>query len=161
MVPGIEKYITKARTDRYNIMCYIDAHKKKHPSSVDNDRSGGGNALPSNFTTDTLASICINFDFIDCWLKWFDHNYITQSNKYIENMQDCLKIIPVQLPKPLSHRGKWQYLLYSIGGDCYKKKINEKLPPLKKRKLRKSTRERGWNTNKSTNIKSNLEWLDI
>ena len=26
-----EGFIRNARTDRYNIMCYIDAHEKEHP----------------------------------------------------------------------------------------------------------------------------------
>ena len=37
-----EGFIRNARTDRYNIMCSIDAHEKKHPSTFDDGRSGGG-----------------------------------------------------------------------------------------------------------------------
>ena len=50
-----KKYIRNARTDIYNIMCYIYAHDKQQPSSVDDVSSGGGNTLPSNSTTEALA----------------------------------------------------------------------------------------------------------
>ena len=33
-----------ARTDRCNLMCYIDEYKKQYPSYVDYGISGGGNA---------------------------------------------------------------------------------------------------------------------
>ena len=43
-----ERFIRNTRTDRYNIICYIYAHYKEHPSSFDDGRSGGGCPLPSN-----------------------------------------------------------------------------------------------------------------
>ena len=42
---------------------------------------------------------------------------------YSEAMPDLFKKIPVQLPKPLIHRGKHQLLLNSIGDNWYMKKI--------------------------------------
>ena len=78
MVPGITHifvqnymeqclkiYIKKAITDRYNILGSIDAHKKQQPSSIDNGRSGGGNVILSNSTTERLYSLGKTFDFID------------------------------------------------------------------------------------------------
>ena len=41
-----EGFIRNVRTDRYNIMCSIDAHKKEHPSYCDDGSSGGGCPLP-------------------------------------------------------------------------------------------------------------------
>ena len=35
-----EVFIKIARTDRYNIMCYIDYHEKLHQSSCDDNISG-------------------------------------------------------------------------------------------------------------------------
>ena len=58
---------------------------------------------------------------------------------YSEAMQKSFKKIPVQIPKPLIHKEKRQSLLNTFGGNWYMKTINEKLPPLKKRKLKKST----------------------
>ena len=40
------EFIRNARTDRYNIMCSIDAHEKENPSPLDDVRSGGGYPLP-------------------------------------------------------------------------------------------------------------------
>ena len=42
---------------------------------------------------------------------------------------------PVQLPKPISLKEKRQYILHAIGVEWYRRKTNEKLPPLKKLKL--------------------------
>ena len=50
-----EGFIRNAITDRYNIMCSIDAHEKYHKSSCDNGSSGGGFPLPSNSTTEELV----------------------------------------------------------------------------------------------------------
>ena len=37
-----EGFIISARTDRYNIMCSIDAYEIEHPSSSCDDGSSGG-----------------------------------------------------------------------------------------------------------------------
>ena len=50
--------------------------------------------------------------------------------------------IPVELPKPSSPKEKHQSLLHAIGGGWYTKKIIQKLPPLKKRRLRKKAQEK-------------------
>ena len=39
-----EIYIINARTDRYNRICFIDAHEKQQPLYVDYSISGSGNA---------------------------------------------------------------------------------------------------------------------
>ena len=41
-----EEFIRNARTGRYNIMCYIDAHERNNPSEHDYGSSGGGYPLP-------------------------------------------------------------------------------------------------------------------
>ena len=41
-----EGFIRNTRTNRYNIMCSIDAHEKSHQSSCDDGSSGGGFSLP-------------------------------------------------------------------------------------------------------------------
>ena len=47
-----EELFKNARTDRYNLMCSIDAHEKQHLSYIDGGNIGGGNALPSNSSTE-------------------------------------------------------------------------------------------------------------
>ena len=69
------KYIINARTDRYNIIFSIDAHKKRQPWYVDNGSSVGGNAIKSNLTTYAIALLGATVYFIDCWIKGFDPNY--------------------------------------------------------------------------------------
>ena len=78
-----ENYIRNAITDRYKLMCYIDAHEKQQPSFVNDIIRGGGNVLPSNATTEALVSLSATFDFIHCWIKCFGHNYLEHSNVYI------------------------------------------------------------------------------
>ena len=80
MVPGIthlltkignmfEEFIKNSRTDRYNIMCYIDDNKKNIPLVHSDGISGGGYPIPLNSTTEALVSISTTIDFIDCWLQ--------------------------------------------------------------------------------------------
>ena len=64
-----------------------------------------------------LALLGATFDLIFGWLKCFDNNYQARYNMYIKAMQAFCKKIPVQLPKPLSHKEKIQSLLHAIEGD--------------------------------------------
>ena len=50
--------------------------------------------------------------------------------------------IQVELPKPHIIKETLQSLLYDIGGEYYTKKINEKLPPLKKLKMSKIAQDK-------------------
>ena len=50
-----EGFIINERTDRYNIMCSIDAYEIENQShGCDNGSSGGGCPLPTNSTTSAL-----------------------------------------------------------------------------------------------------------
>ena len=50
-----EGFIINARTDRYSIMCSIDAYEREtQPSSCDDDISGEGCPLPTNSTIAAL-----------------------------------------------------------------------------------------------------------
>ena len=51
---GVEDYIRNDRTNRYNIMCYINSHDKLLPTYVYYAISGGGRAIPKNATTAVL-----------------------------------------------------------------------------------------------------------
>ena len=67
---SVGRNIINARTDRYNLICSIDAHEKQQLSSIDDFRSGSGSALLSNLTTEALVSLSGTIDFIYCWLKF-------------------------------------------------------------------------------------------
>ena len=45
-------FIRNSRTDRYYIMCSIDAHEKVNKSSSYDGRSSGGCPIPTNSTTE-------------------------------------------------------------------------------------------------------------
>ena len=62
-------FIINAITDRYNIMCSIDAHEKEHSSYFYGGRSGEGYPLPSNSTIEALVLLGATMDFIGCWIK--------------------------------------------------------------------------------------------
>ena len=69
-------FIRNARNERYNIMCFIDAHKNEHPSSCDDGSSGGGCTLPSNSTTEALFLIGATIYLICCRIKFLEHNVL-------------------------------------------------------------------------------------
>ena len=51
----LEGFIINSKTDRYNIMCYIDAYEREHsPSSWDYGIIVGGCPLPITSTTKAL-----------------------------------------------------------------------------------------------------------
>ena len=64
-----EEFIRNARTDRYNLMCYIDAHEKNNSSVNDYGSSGGGYPLPLNSTTEALVSLSATIYFIGFCLQ--------------------------------------------------------------------------------------------
>ena len=132
-----ESYIINAITDRYGLMCFIDAYDKQHPSYVDDVSSGGGNVLTPNATTEALVSLGETIDFINFWLKYFDHTFLACSNMYIETMQYLFQKVPVQLSKPLilKENSNHYYILLEVIGT---EKMNQKLPPPQKNMIKKS-----------------------
>ena len=50
-----EEFIINARTEKYNIMCFIDAYEREHQSYIcDDGISGRGCPLPTTSTTKAL-----------------------------------------------------------------------------------------------------------
>ena len=91
-----EVFIRNSRTDRYNIMFSIDAHEKENQQSSDYVRSGGGCPLPKNSTTEALDPLGENIDFIGCWIKDLEHNFIELFNLYYLIMDLLFKKIPAE-----------------------------------------------------------------
>ena len=56
---------------------------------------------------------------------------------HVYNMKNLFQKIQVELPKQPSPKENRESLLHSIGGGWYVKKIGQKLPTLKKRRLSK------------------------
>ena len=57
-------------------------------------------------TTEALVSLSATFDFIDCWLRFFDQNYLEQFNMYIGTMKGLFEKTSVQLSEPQSLKEK-------------------------------------------------------
>ena len=69
-----DAFIKNARTDRYNIMCYINAYERKNESSsCDDGRNGGGCLLPTSSTTEALKYLCTTIHFIGCRITALEH----------------------------------------------------------------------------------------
>ena len=81
-------------------------------------------------------------DFIGCWLKASEHNFIEHSNMYVLNMEKLFHKTPVELPKQTSPNKKIESLLHAIVCGRYVNKLGQKLPPLNKRKSSKKTQNR-------------------
>ena len=83
-----EGFIINARTDRYNIICSVDAYEREHQSySCDDGRSGGGCPLPTNSMTEALVSLGATIDLIGCWLKALENNFLECCNLYTHYMK--------------------------------------------------------------------------
>ena len=70
-----EDFITHARTDRYNLMCYLVAHDKKLPAYEDEEISIGDRLIPKHVTTEALESLVATINFISMWIKLLEENY--------------------------------------------------------------------------------------
>ena len=117
-------------------MCSITAHYKQQPTYVENASSGGGRAIPKNATLAELQSLGATLNFIDFWLKNFQHNYQVRLMIYHEAMIKMFKQILTMKQKPLNQDKK------TVAIDRYcrcvvKEKIIKNLPPLRKQNLSK------------------------
>ena len=114
-----EDFITHARTDRYNLMCYIVAHDKKQPSCEYEEINIGDRPITKNATTRSLEALGDTLNFIDIWLKLFDRNYDVRSKAYNTGMKKMFQKIPRMITKPLSQGQNVQTLMTEIGGGWY------------------------------------------
>ena len=66
-----EDFITHARSDRYNLMCYLVSHDKIQPAYEDDEISIGDMSILKNETTESLEALGATLNFIDIWFKLF------------------------------------------------------------------------------------------
>ena len=66
-----EDFITQARTDRYNPMCYLVARDKIQPAYEYDESSIIDRSIPKDATTKALKSLGTTLNFIGIWLKLF------------------------------------------------------------------------------------------
>ena len=82
-----EAFIINAITDRYNIMCYIGAYERELQTYIcDDGISGGGCPLSTNSTTEALESLGATIDFIGCWIKALEPNFLERCHLYTHFM---------------------------------------------------------------------------
>ena len=64
-----EGFFRNARTNRYDMLCSIDAHEKEQQSSCDDVSSDEGSPIPKHSRTEALYFLHATIDFIDWWIK--------------------------------------------------------------------------------------------
>ena len=69
-------------------------------------------------------------------------NSMERSNMYFQNLECMFQKITFKLPKPLTLKERRKKLPFAIGFEWYMNKLNENLPPLRKRKLSKKYKKR-------------------
>ena len=68
-------FIRNYRTDRYDLMCSITSNDKQKPTYVDGESSAGSIEIYNNETTAALKLLDATLNFIDFWIRHFQHNY--------------------------------------------------------------------------------------
>ena len=117
-----EDFITHARTNRYNIMCYLVGHNKKLPAYEDDENSIGDRIIPKHVTTEALEELGDTMNFIDIWIKMLEDNYDARRVAYITAMKEMFKQIPLTMIEALTPK-KVQKLMIYIGGGWYMEKV--------------------------------------
>ena len=82
-VKVFEAFIRNARTDRYNLMCSIDAHEKNAPEKYDGINIGR-NPIRLNSTTEAIVSLSVTIEFIGCWMRGIEHTFLECFNMYLK-----------------------------------------------------------------------------
>ena len=115
-------FIRNALTDRYNLMCSINEHDRQQPTYFYDAITAGGREITKNTTTAALKSLGATFNFIDSWLKHYQHNYQEILEMHHESIIELFKQITTMKPKPLSQDKKLQLLLTDIYSAWYTEK---------------------------------------
>ena len=70
-------------------MYFIDAYEREHQSSsYDDVSSGDGYPLPTTSTTEALELLGATIDFICCWIKALEYNFLERCNLYTHYMEE-------------------------------------------------------------------------
>ena len=111
-----EYFITQARTDWYNLICYLVAHDRLQLDYKDDEISIGDREIPNDATIKKLEALGATFNFIDIWLKLLCENYCTLSESYINAMKEMFMQIPKKNWNSTNFKRKTPKLLTDIGG---------------------------------------------
>ena len=92
-----EDFITHARTDRYNIMCFLVAHDKMQPNYEDDESNLGDRSITKYATTKYLTALGATLNFIYIWTKLFLDSYSGRCDAYVNALKEMLKKIPLTM----------------------------------------------------------------
>ena len=90
-----EDFITQARTDQYNIMCFLVAYDRLQLDYKDDEISIGDRSILNDAIIKTLEELCANVNFIDIWIKFICEKLDAICEAYINDM----KIMFIQIPQ--------------------------------------------------------------
>ena len=114
-----EAFIAQARTDRYNLMCYLVPRDRLQLDYKDDESSIGDREIPNDATIKSLEALGKTFNFIDIWLKLLRGNYCARSESYIYAIKEMFMQIPQNVEIALTPKEKIQKLMTDIGGGWY------------------------------------------
>ena len=86
-VSRFEDFITQARTDRYNLMCYLVDHDRLQLDYKDNESSIGYREIPDDATIKTLEALGDTTNFIEIWLKLLREIFNARYEVYINALK--------------------------------------------------------------------------
>ena len=144
-----EDFITQARTERYNLVCYFVAHDKMQPDYEDDKSSLGYRSIPKDSTPKALTALGATLNFIYIWLKLFLGNYIARCDAYFNAMTEIFKQIPRTMKKSLTPEQTFQKIMTDIGGGWYIGKLLRDYHHWVEPNKVKSTIKAGWNSKKN------------
>ena len=90
-----EDFITQARTDRYNIMCYLVAHDRLQLDYKYYEISIGDREIRNDATIKKLEALGATFNFIIIWLKLLRETFHARCEAY----SNAMKLMFVKIPQ--------------------------------------------------------------
>ena len=126
-----EDFITQARTDRYNIMCYLVSHDRFQIDYKYDEINIGDMAITDNASTKILEELGATINFIDIWLKLLRESYDARCEAYINAMKVMFRQMPQTIKIALTPKQKVQKLMTDICGGWYMGKSARGLPILR------------------------------
>ena len=89
-----EDFITQARTDRYNLMCYLVAHNILQLHYKDDEISTGDREISDDATIKSSEVLGATIKFFDIWLRFLREKFDARCEAYINAMKVMLMQIP-------------------------------------------------------------------
>ena len=105
-VSRFEDFITQARIDRYNLMCYLVSRDRLQLDYKYDESSIGYRAITNDATIKTIEALGATINFIDIWLKLLRENFDAIFEAYINAMKLMFMQIPQNVEIALTSKEK-------------------------------------------------------